>query len=338
MRPREGDLIKTQSGVVFDVKGTTHPPDKIIAFPRFIPSAQGTRKGKDHLYGKVYSLDERFNYLQQNHPDLIVFDSVFGEILCEVPLNHIIEHYQPTEKLTELRQAKTLSVLEEKALNLAEELKNNANIPWSSIGISGSIMAGLTTTTSDIDPIVYGIENSRKVYLTLQQLQKTSSSGFKSYTTTELQTLYDFRSKDTHMSFSDFSVVESRKAFQGMYQGVDYFIRFIKEPNETSQQYGDICYQNSGYSKICSTITDAQDALYTPCSYKLGNVRVLEGSQLALIEEVVSFRGRFCMQAELGEKIEAQGKIERVINKKSGKEHYRLILGNKPQDYMVLLG
>jgi predicted nucleotidyltransferase len=44
------------------------------------------------------------------------------------------------------------------------------------------------------------------------------------------------------------------------------------------------------------------------------------------------------MQAELGEKIEAQGKIERVINKKSGKEHYRLILGNKPQDYMILLG
>jgi predicted nucleotidyltransferase len=337
MMPREGDLIKTQSGVVFDVKGTTHPQDKIIAFPRFIPSAQGTRKGKTHLYGKVYSLDERFNYLNQNHPDLIVFDDVFGETLCEVPLNHIIEHYQPTKKLTELRHAKNLSALEKKALNLAEELKHNANIPWSSIGISGSIMAGLTTPTSDIDPIVYGTENSHKAYLTLQQLQKTPSSGFKPYTTAELKTLYDFRSKDTHMSFNDFSVVESRKAFQGMYQGIDYFIRFIKEPNETPQQYGDIYYQNSGYSKICSTITDAQDALYTPCTYKLGNVQVLEGLPIVPLEEVVSFRGRFCMQAAIGEKIEAQGKIERVINKKSGKEHYRLILGNKPQDYMILL-
>ena len=43
------------------------------------------------------------------------------------------------------------------------------------------------------------------------------------------------------------------------------------------------------------------------------------------------------MQAIVGERVEAQGKIELVTNKKSGKEHYRLILGNKPQDYMVLL-
>ncbi|MCL2359037.1 hypothetical protein [Candidatus Bathycorpusculum sp.] len=336
MRAREGDLIKTKSGVVFDVKGTIHPPDKIVAFPRFIPSVQGTRKGSDTLYGKVYSLDDRFKYLTENHPDFIVFDPVFGETLCEVPLNQIIQHYQPTEKLTALRGAEKLSVLEAKALNLAEELKHKADIPWSNIGISGSIMGGLTTPTSDIDPIVYGTENSNCAYLALQELQNTARSSFKAYTTTELQNLYDFRSKDTQMSFDDFSAVESPKAFQGMYQGTDYFIRFIKEQNETPQQYGDIYYQNSGYSKIHSIITDAQDALYTPCTYKLGSVQILEGPFLSPIEEVVSFRGRFCMQAKAGERIEAQGKIERVTNKKNGNEHYRLILGNKPQDYMIL--
>ncbi|MDR0372575.1 MAG: hypothetical protein LBI79_03300 [Nitrososphaerota archaeon] len=336
MRAREGDLIKIQSGVIFDVKGTIHPQDKIIAFPRFIPSAQGTRKGNDRLYGKVYSLDDRFKYLKENHPDLIVFDPIFGEILCEVPTNQIIEHYQPTEKLTTLRSIKNLSTLEEKALNLAIVLKHKAGIPWSSIGISGSIMAGLTTANSDIDPIVYGIENSRKAYLALQELQKTSNSGFRPYTVAELKNLYDFRSKDTQMSFNDFSAVESHKAFQGMYHNTDYFIRFVKEQNEAPQQYGDICYQNSGYSKILSIILDDQDALFTPCTYKLDHVQILDGSVLSPIEEVVSFRGRFCMQAKVGEWIEAQGKIEQVTDKKGGREHYRLILGNKPQDYLVL--
>ncbi|MDR1992808.1 MAG: hypothetical protein LBQ98_04820 [Nitrososphaerota archaeon] len=335
MRAREGDLIKTKNGIVFDVKGTLHPLDKFVAFPRFIPSTQGTRKGTACLYDKVYSLDARFKYLKENCPEFIVFDSIFDETLCEVPVDQIVEHYRPNEKLSALRATKNLSTLEEKALNLATELQHKTGIPWSSIGISGSILVGLTTPDSDIDPIVYGTENSFKAYIALQELQKTFS-GFKPYTAMELRALYAFRSQDTWMSFDDFSAVESRKAFQGMYQGTDYFIRFVKEQTEIPLQYGDLQYQNMGYGKILARVSDAQEALFTPCSYRLERVCVLEGLELAPLEEVVSFRGRFCMQAKAGEWIEAQGKIEQVINKKSNTKHYRLILGNKPQDYMIL--
>lgn len=337
MEAREGDLIRTKGNVVFDVKGLVHPPDKIVAFPRFIPTPNGARKGKNAAYGKVYSLGDRFKYLQENHPDLIVYDKVFGETLCEVPTNQIANLYQPTEKLAQLRKAQNLSALEEKALHLAERLKEKAGIPWSSIGISGSIMAGLTTATSDIDPLVYGEESSRKAYAALEELRKEESSGFKAYTQGELKMLYDFRSKDTHMSFEDFEAVENRKAFQGMFMGTDYFIRFVKDWTESFQEYGDVCYQNAGYSKILTKVLDAQDALFTPCTYKVGNVVTLQGPQLSPIEEIVSFRGRFCLQAAAGERIEAQGKAELVTDKKSGSEHYRLILGNKPEDYMVLV-
>jgi predicted nucleotidyltransferase len=336
MKVREGDLIKTKSSVVFDVKGLVHPKDRVIAFPRFIPSPQGTRQGKDALYGKVYSLGDRFKYLQENHPDLIVFDPVFGETLCEVPLGQIAEHYQPPEKLASLRKSKNLSTLENKALQLATTLKEKAGIPWSAIGISGSIMAGLTNEKSDIDPLVYGVENCRKAYVALQELLKTADSGFKTYSRMELQTLFDFRSKDTQMSFEDFVLVESRKAFQGMFMGTDYFIRFVKDWSETSEQYGDVCYTNSGYAKITANIADASDSLFTPCTYKLKDVVVVEGPKLTPITEVVSFRGRFCQQAANTQAIEAQGKIEQVINKKNLSEYYRLIIGNKPSDYIVL--
>lgn len=337
MKVREGDLIRTQANVVFDVKGTTHPDGKIIAFPRFIPQADGARKSGRGNYGKVYSLTDRFRYLQEHHPDLIVFDPVYGETLCEVPVEQIAEVYHPQEKLSQLREAKTLSPLEQKAFNLAVELHEKSGIPWSAIGVSGSIMVGLTTSTSDIDPLVYGVENSQKAYRALNELRRTASSGFKPYTQTELKALYDFRVKDTHMSFDDFTLVESRKAFQGMYMGVDYFIRFLKDWDETSERYGDLTYQNSGYLKIQASIKDSEDALFTPCTYKLDDVKVLHGPNLTSISEVSSFRGRFCMQAQEGECIEAQGKAELVTNKKTGSKHYRLILGNKPQDYMVLL-
>jgi len=337
MLAREGDLIRTKSGVVFDVKGLVHPPNRIVAFPRFIPTPEGTRKSMGATYGKVYSLGDRFKYLEKNYPDLIVQDEVFGEVMCEVPLAQVAEHYKPEEKLWTLRTSKDLTILEDKALRLAQSLKAEANIPWSCIGISGSIMAGLTNEKSDIDPLVYGVKNCQNAYAALQRLLKKPDSGFIPYNLGELRELFDFRSKDTQMSFEDFCVVESRKAFQGKFMGTDYFIRFVKEWNETAEHYGDVCFRNCGYARIVATTADNFDALFTPCSYKLKDVQVLEGPNLSPIEEVVSFRGRFCQHAFEGEKVEAQGKVELVNNKRSGTEHYRLILGNKPDDYMVLV-
>jgi hypothetical protein len=336
MRAREGDLIKTRNNVIFDVKGLVHPPDKVIAFPRYIPSPDGTRGRGKNLYGKVYNLAERFKYLQDKSPQLIVPDPVFGETLCEVPVDAIKKHYKPVEALRALRTAKKLEDLESKAVQLAETLKEAAGIPWSSIGVSGSIMAGLFTLQSDIDPLVYGAKNCRKAYAALQNLLKTGNSHFKPYTRQELQTLFDFRSKDTIMNFEDFAKVENRKAFQGKYQETDYFIRFVKDWNETDEQYGDVCYQNSGYAKVTATVADDSEALFTPCSYQIADAKIVEGPKLEGISEVASFRGRFCKQAKTGEKIVVQGKVERVTDKRQGREHYRVIIGNKPADYMVL--
>ncbi len=292
MRAREGDLIKTKDNVIFDVKGLVHPSNKVIAFPRYIPSPTGTRGKSGNMYGKVYNLQERFSYLEQKSPQLIVFDPVFGETLCEVPVDMVTRHYTPLEKLKGLRKAKTLEPLEDKALLLAEELKEAADIPWSALGVSGSIMAGLHTLKSDIDPLVYGVENCRKAYAALKNLMNDKHSHFKPYSRGELKTLFDFRSKDTIMSFDDFAHVETRKSFQGKFEETEYFIRFVKDWNETNEQYGDVFYKNCGYAKITATIADDSEALFTPCRYVIENARVVEGSRLEPILEIASFRGQ----------------------------------------------
>ena len=90
-----------------------------------------------------------------------------------------------------------------------------------------------------------------------------------------------------------------------------------------------------GQAEVEVIVTDTSEAIFTPCSYKVGDVRLVRGQPAALLlEEIVSFRGRFCEQAREGERVRARGKLERVITKE-GTIHYRLLLGGAG-DFMIV--
>lgn len=335
-RFREGDFIETWQGLIFDVKGLVHPPDRVIAFIRYYPSRAGKRRSGKHLYDKVYSLSKRYEWLKENAPEYLVYDPIFDEVLCEVPISHIKKHYKPIETLRRLRKTRNPDALERMIVEMASLLKSSASIPWNAVGASGSVMVGLHTTSSDIDLVVYGSENCWRVYHAIEALFKDHSCPLKPYSSADLRRLFDFRSKDTIMSFEDFVKTESRKLLQGKFGERDYFIRFVKDFNEIGERYGSIHYRNCGYAKIEADVVDDSEAIFTPCTYKIENVKVIEGPKLQPIKEIVSFRGRFCEQARKGETIVAQGKIEHVMDNRSGSEYFRLILGNRPEDYMIL--
>jgi hypothetical protein len=336
MRAREGDFIESVEGLIFDVKGLVHPPDRVIAFIRYFPDEKGLRKRQRTVYSKVYSLLERLQLLSKKFPEYIVYNPVFDTKLCEVPIQKIRHHYKPTEKLEEIRgNLKHLDELERKALESSDIIKTSANIPSKEIGVSGSIMVDLHNQKSDIDLIVYGVKNCRKVYSALKNLLGEKQGPFKLYTRKDLKDLFDFRSKDTMMSFEDFVRTESGKVLQGKFLQRDYFIRFVKDWSEIDEKYGDVQYKNAGYARVEATVVDDSDSIFTPCVYKVSDVQVLEGKKLEPIEEIASFRGRFCEQAREGEVVIAQGKVECVIDNRQNLEYFRLLLGNKPSDYFV---
>jgi hypothetical protein len=335
MRAREGDLIETLDGNIFDVKGLVHPPDKVVAFLRFTPDEGGDRKRNGITYRKVYPLRERYELLRERFPELLVFDTVFDEELCEVPLAQIKQHYTPIEGLRNLRCKGILNDVEVDALKLAELLKKKANISWKQLGLSGSLLIGLHLPTSDIDLIVYGSEPCCKVYAALQSLMQHGEGPLKPYTSKELKRLFVFRSKDTVMSFEDFLRIESRKVLQGTFKRREFFIRCVKDWNEVNEKYGDVQYKSMGYAKIRATVIDDSERIFTPCRYKIANVKVLEGVHVKPIKEIVSFRGRFCEQAVNHETVLAQGKVEKV-RRLNEKECFRLLLGNKPSDFMIV--
>jgi uncharacterized protein len=335
MKAREGDFVVTSENLFFDVKGLLHPPGRVVAFIRYFADEKGKRKKDGVTYGKVYSFSERYELLRTRFPKYVVYDPVFDETVCEVPETDIKRRYDPIEKLSQLRASGNLDLLEERAMRLVEKLKEKSNVPGNALGISGSILVGLQEPESDVDPIVYGSENCRRVYSSLRELLKEPSSRIRPYTMGELKGLFGFRSKDTVVSFKDFVRTESKKAFQGKFEGTDYFIRFVKDWNEMHEKYGDVQYKNVGYAKIKATVTDDSESIFTPCVYGLEEATVIDGSKHVQIEEIASFRGRFCDQARKGDVILAQGKVEKVTNIGKNQEHVRLLIGNKPSDFMI---
>jgi predicted nucleotidyltransferase len=335
-KAREGDLLETTDNIIFDVKGLVHPPNRVVAFIRYVPDPEGNRERDGTRYSKFYALSKRYVLLKQKFPQYLVNDPVFNTLLCEVPFEDIKQHYQPAQGLQDLRNRNNLDDAEKTALKFMEILKENAGVPWSKLGVSGSILVNLHTPSSDIDLIVYGTETGYQVQATLKSMREDKNSPFKAYNLDGLKELFDFRSKDTITSFEDFVRTDSRKVSHGKFMGKHFFIRFVKDLNEISEQYGTIIYKPEGHARIKATITDDSEAIFTPCSYKLANVEILEGTKVEPVEELVSFRGRFCEQARSGEVVIAEGKVERV--KQEGKDdHFRLLLGSKPSDHMILV-
>jgi len=330
---REGDFIETIESLIFDVKGLIHPPNRIIAYVRYIPDVKGERRRGDVHYRKVYSLKERENFLNREYPHYLIVDPIFNDRMSEVHTNNVTYHYKPQDTVNLLKRKEKLDDVEHEALEFLDLLVEASGISRRKIGISGSIMVDLHLPTSDLDIIVYGTHNCRVVHKTFQDMFRDRTGLIQPYDLEGLRKLYSFRVKDTPMSFEDFSRHANRKSSQGTFRGRDFSIRYIKDWDEVEDKYGATCYRSLGQGVIKAKVTDDSEALFTPCRYLVEDVEFIEGKKVKLLKEVVSFRGRFCQQVQNGESIIARGKLEEM---KTGKKEYvRLLVGGTTQDYMI---
>jgi predicted nucleotidyltransferase len=334
LKAREGDFIETLEGLIFDVKGLIHPPNRVVAYLRYFEDPVGDRKRGEKSYRKVYSLSERDNFISSKYPNYIFFDPNFGERIEGVPEKSISKHHKPSRKVLELNNKSNLDNLQTKALDFIHLISDLTNIKHENMGITGSILVNLHKDKSDLDVIFYGKKNCFYIRNTLSNLLKEAKHEVHPYKPEDLKQLYAFRSKDTYMPFEDFFRIEKRKYMQGKFKKTDFFVRYLLDWDENKEKYGDYKYSPYGYAKIKANITDDRESIFTPCKYLVSEVKVLKGKKTLPVKEITSFRGRFCEQAKKGEQIIAQGKVEKVIKADDGKEHFRLVLGGKPTDFM----
>jgi len=331
---QEGFALETQGGLIFTVKGLVHPPDAVIAYLRYVPDPQADREREGVRYRRVYHFDEQVRILEARFPAYLFFDPVLGTQLQGVPRARIRRIYDPRCKLAELRRRGPGDEAEEATLHFAELLHRTAGVPAACLGISGSILLGLHTPTSDLDLVVYGTEAGRKVYRALGHLLDDPSSEVTRLDEQGLRALHAVHAADTGVPLADFIRLQARKVNEGRYRGREYFMRFVKDVAEIGEKYGDRQYTALGPARIQARVTDDSEAIFTPCRYGIEEARFLVGEQVPDLREIVSYRGRFCEQARAGEKIIAQGELEKVTLQ-NGATYHRLIVGGRRDDYLI---
>jgi len=332
-RVREGDFVETSEGLIFDVKGLVHPPDRAIAFLRYYPSPSGNRERGGQKYAKVYHLAERFDMLRQNYPQYLYRDSVFGRELQGVPESSIRRIYRPGEALARLRALAVRDALQQDVVTFAELVQKASRVPVESLGVSGSVQVDLHIPSSDIDLIVYGQKAGRAVQLALRQAHLDPEQGIAGYDLDSYGQVYNLRWSGSGIPIETMFEVDGPKAMHGVFGGHQYFVRAVVDWTENHEQYGQRKYHQLGQSRARCRIAGAADSVFTPCSYEVDRVRILQGTKARNVREIVSFRGRFCEQAEQDDTVIVNGMLEEV---RTDKESWtRFLLGDDPQDILI---
>jgi len=356
----EGFAVETTDELIFTVKGLVHPPDRVIAYLRYLPDPQGDRERDGVRYRRVYHFDEQQTILQARYPEYLTYDPVFGVQLQSVPRRLIRTVYDPCRHLAALRRRGPADRVEEHVLGLTSLLQEAAAVPWENLGVSGSVMIGTHRQDSDIDLIIYGEAAGRSIHRALRRLLDDPTAAVRRPNREELAALHAMHRTDTPLSFADFARLQARKVNEGRFRGREYFIRFVKRPplfspspdpegapaapgaptasgmgedRNKRETYGDRRYERLGTATIQARVTDDRDAIFTPCRYGVTDVTFQDKPPVANLQEIVSFRGRFSEQVQIGEQAIAQGNLERVVLW-SGATYHRLVVGGRAGDYL----
>jgi len=321
--PLDGDTLLTREGFILNVFGYEHPKDRVFAFLKYIPShfkelfnirllertwwLRGTELFRAE---KLYTAKNYKTFLEvfrKNFPEYVYFCPFRRKEVITAPINRVVEVFVPRERLKAMMEAKERDSLQELTLEFVNLVSSESKVPLEDFGVHGSIALGMHSSESDIDIVVYGSRNFRRVETAIDKLVQAG----------ELTYVFNNR-------------LDVARRFKGRFKNKIFMYNAVRKPEEITVKYGTCRYTPIAPIKFKCKVKDDSEAMFRPAIYKIEEFKPLEKLPLSgdmTPETVVSMIGCYRNVARKGQQIEVSGTLERVEDVATGKILYQVVVG-----------
>jgi len=331
----EAALIDSIDDIQFKIYSNSHPPGFIIAKPKYVPIEKLNLVGlkKRFLFGRAVHrfnlfnnkeiVEANLNEIWRKFPYYIYKCRKHKNWFLGVPENKIKKFYDTRQGLGELLKV-TLEDLDPylKATRRIIDILIEAGISIDNLGISHSTLLGnYTPGKSDIDILVFGMENGWKA---IKYIEQTNNPSLTWKTGEDWAKYYKERVVSKIYSEKEYIANMIRKKDDGFIDGNVFSLFCIENENEIWYNWEDE-HEPLGTVKIRARVKDAYYSIVRPGFYELENSIVLEGYGNVPIKRIVIWARPFNLQAKEGENVEACGLLEKVKSKEG--EFYQIVIG-----------
>jgi len=320
----DGDTLLTREGFIFNVFGYEHPKDRVFAFLKYIPSElkdlfnirllerRWKLNGIEFIRAEKLYTAENYrtltNILKDNFPDYVYFCPFRGKEVISVPLSLIKRVFTPKGCLQTLLRKGNRDRLQEAALDLITLISCASNVPFEDLGLHGSIALNMHSDESDIDIVVYGGSNFRKIETAIGKM--VEEGLFK----------YVFKNR-----------LDAARKYRLRYGNRLFMYTAVRKPEEIKVRYGQYRYMPIKPVKFMCKVIDDSEAMFRPAIYEIEDYFPLNPDSRLMGEtiprRVVSMVGCYRNIARIGDRIMVSGVLERVEDTLSGRVFYQVVVG-----------
>ena len=250
---RDKMYVRTKNGLLFNVTGYRHPTTHVFASLKYV----GDEKWK-HGYAAAKQ------YLQHHHPE-------FVDEFIVVPHDQIDEVFDPQRRWLQLRRdsrSKSLEPLLSEAVELGTLIRDELQIPLSSVadrdsefGITDSLLWGGGHAESDIDLVVVGRDNARRLQLHMPNILERD--GFERPDPTVMTAPYG-------LSVDIWPWLLTRKAHMGSFRGRLFSIRGMLSTAEVRVLPAERNVDQGPVQRVEFEVDDVSDSIFFPSIYRNG--------------------------------------------------------------------